>query len=68
MILHLLTYSTVVDDAIRFVAERERSRSTVSSEAATKAAALNPKISTVEDIEDAKHRDPLPNNTTNQVF
>jgi hypothetical protein len=58
----------VVDDAIKFVTERVKSITTLSSEVGTTVAALKPKISTVEDIEDAEHTHPLPSTTTNQVF
>lgn len=68
MKLDLLTNATVVDDAIRFVSQHGKSTTTVSSEVGTRAAALKHKINTVEDIQDAEHRNPLPSNTTNQVF
>jgi hypothetical protein len=51
-----------------FVTEHGKSVITVSPEVGTTAEALKPNINTVEDIEDAEHRHPLPSNTTNQVF
>jgi len=66
MKLYLLT--NVVDDAIRFVREYGKSIPTVSSDLGTMAAALKPKINTVEDIKDAKHTHPSLSTITNQVF
>jgi hypothetical protein len=68
MKLDLLTNATVVNDAIRFVTEHGKSTNTVSSKVGTTTATLKHKINTVEHIEDAEHRHPLPSNTTNQVF
>ena len=68
MKLDLLTNATVVDDAIRFVTEHGKSVTTVSSKVGTSAAALKPKINTVEDIEDAEHTHLSTSTTTNQVF
>jgi hypothetical protein len=68
MKLDLLTNPTVVDDAIRFVTEHEIPVTTISSDVGTRAAALKPKISTVEEIEDAKYTHLSPSITTNQVF
>jgi len=57
MKLDLLTNATVVEDAIRFVTEHGKSVTTVSSEVGTIAAALKPKINTLQRIDRCKHCD-----------
>ena len=68
MKLDLLTNATVVDGATRFVTEHGKSITTPSPEVGTTSTALKPKISTDQEIEDAKYTHLSPSNTTNEVF
>jgi hypothetical protein len=52
----------------RFVTEHGKSITTPSPEVGTTSTAFKPKISTVEEIEDAKYTHLSPSTTTNQVF